>query len=566
MGLSEHTTPGALLRIDPVDLRPGNVATVRFDYPNNQRYDWSNPWQELDVHISDPVLDSLQQNAIVVKDSTGTIVPLHPYLNAEPSGSSGIGISGSSVIRDTDFQGVAPSVSDPSGWSVGSGSRIVGNIHADDTSQVMRIAQDSIIHQRPIRPLVEDTYLASITMGGVSGVASTNLNVKIDGYNDEDTWIGSVTENFIPTITDAGTDGFETHQRHIYLPLTTFALKVTLEAKTSGMYVSDFKLEPMSVFNMADYSRKYTAPFTMDVWFNAKSVYNVTGVQSLATATADTHPYAFDWAIENRRHVETNKVVEHYKPYTMLPVSDASGYITDALISGQASNFTVTVPREIVGITYAPEDRLLSNGDKRAIYGVERHQQTLTTFDTLGRSRNIQPLFSPDIRHYLNNDTVIPSGGNYLYAEPSGSQVEKPFVSYDLHADLIYGDADTVQLYREPRGIEYRDGHLYIVTAVTDQSTTYAARPSGTATFGELADSVIYRFDTWDEDRIHITPSGDSRIPLNETITNPTDMSWGPSGALLIGHSGQVHRYDPHWDYVIFDREDRVAYYRENYL
>jgi hypothetical protein len=491
-------------------------------------------------------------------------------LNVEPSGlQGGIGISGSSIVRDTDFEGVAPPSIGPSGWSWSSSggiSRIVGNIHSSDTSQVARIDTDGFISQRPSRPVIEERYLASITMGGVSGVATTNLDLRVDGWNEDNTWIGSVTENFIPTNTAAGSDGFETHKRVIRFPLTTDTIKVKLTANISSIYVSDFKFEPLSIFNLADYSRKYTEPFTFDVWFNAKSVYNVTGVQSLASASGVAHPYSFDWEVEKRRNISSGKTEQHYKPYTILPIGDPSGYVDNALASGRPDQFTVTVPREIVGITYAPEDRLSDPNDKRVVYALERHQQTLNIFDTLGRPRHKIPLFCPDVRHVTKNATVIPSGGNYLYPGPSGRPLtERPLMAYDLHADFINADPSSSQLYREPRGMEYRNGHLYIVTAITDQLDTYNARPSGTVTFGELADTFIYGHDTWDEDHIHITPSGDARFILNETITNPTDMTWDPSGALLIGHSGQVHKYVPHWDYVIFDRQDRIAYYRELY-
>jgi hypothetical protein len=562
-----NPAPSAIvLRVDPNDVRPGNVATVRFDYPNYQQYDWNSPWDDLDVSVTDPVMESLQRNAFVLRDSASSLVNKTPYNNVEPSGTSGIGISGSSITRDTDFEGVAPSVAGPSGWSFSSGAKRTNSIHATDLSQVIELPTDTFIHQKSTRPVVDSTYVANVTLGGVSGVASTNLNINLIGYNEANVGIGSLTTNIVPTITDAGSDGFETHTVPIRLPLNTHTIKVTLEAKTSGMYVSNFKLEPLNIFNLHDYSRKYTEPFTLDVWFNAKSVYNVSGVQSLSTASGVIHPYGFDWRADEKRNTHTNKKEQHYSPYTILPIGDPSGYIDNALASGRLDQFTVTVPREIIGITYAPEDRLLEINDKRVVYAIERHQQTLNTFDTLGRPRSTTPLFCPDLTHPLNNFSVIPSGGNYLYPNPSGRLLtERPFISYDLHNDLTYADDDSTQLYREPRGMEYRNGHLYIVTAVTDQQTAYDARPSGTATFGELADSIIYRHDTWDEERIHITPSGEARFPLYETITNPTDMSWDPSGALLIGHSGQVHKYIPHWDYVIFDRDDRVAYYREYY-
>jgi hypothetical protein len=556
---------GILLRVSPEDLRPGNAATVRFDYPNFQRYDWNSPWDDLDVTISDSSHLSRQRNAFTLTDSTGAIVTKGPYQNLEPSGLTGIGISGSSVIRDTSFEGVAPPSIGPSGWSWSSGSRIVSNIHPTDTSQVAFIDTDGFISQAAARPVIEDRYLVTMSIGTASGIADTNLDLQVDGWNENNTWIGSVTENFIPSGTaSAGSQGFQEHKRVVTFPHTTDTIEVKLTANTSAMYVSDFKFEPLSVFNASDYSRKYTEPYQLDVYFNAKSTWNVSGVQSLATPTGTVDPYPFDYTIEKRRDTYTNETVEHYVPYTMLAISDPSGYVDNALISGRPGQFTITTPREMVGITYAPEDRLITDKDKRVVYAIERHQQTLNRFNTLGALVDRTPLFCPDLNHIRNNATASPSGGNYLY--PASDPLdEMPLVSYELHADNIGADNYDTQLYREPRGMEYRNGHLYIVTAVTDESDTFAARPSGTATFGELEDAIIYRHDSWDHNRIHITPSGDARMLTNGLLTNPTDMSWGPSGVLLIGQSGVVHMFEPHWDYAIIDRDQQIAYYREQY-
>ena len=361
----------------------------------------------------------------------------------------------------------------------------------------------------------------------------------------------------------SGVPVYETIQHIVRAPINSHSVAVEVGASGGTVLYKELRLEPYSVYD-GDLTPRYEPPLRVELSYNAKKDYQVQGVQSLSSPSGIAHPYPFDWLYEERPHVVTGVRMPHIRPFTVLPLKDSADAVVDELLpSGRAEDFDVRVIKDLSAIAYAPEERIVDEEylDRRTLWVLERNSQVLSVRDMGGTTLDRYALFSPDVRLGGINQTVQPSGGHHL--SPVAVD-ETPFVAFDLHQDNP-GDHEHQQFYRDVRGMTYRDGSLYVMTAVTDDDQAYDTRASGVADYSEFKDSILYRLDTWDTDHLHVVPPSSQMFPLFGTLVNPTDMTWDVNGDLLIAQSGDILRYTPHTDVGILDRQNQVAFFREVY-
>jgi hypothetical protein len=592
---------GPALRVDPIDIRPSGNAQVKFKYRMEHDETWLDPSASgISIFITDENLVKTDDRAFKIW-SDKQEVPKE-WFPSEAFGGA-IHISGFNLIDDPGFDGSTL-------WkSEGPDAQFISEHWVpSNQNQVISVSGGSVFTQEIPRSIETTSYLLTATLsisghhgnlpaerGDPDPIPGSKGIIRTRWYSSEDEWNGdvnleypvtSISRTFLSDDTSyddvnnvpddfSGSLAYETITREIFPAFNSTKLKIELSASGAGLFYSDVKLEPVSVWgNNSRQKLLYDTPYRVQTFYDASKTYDVEPVQALSTASGVAHPYPFDWEFEDRVNTSSGEREPHIRPYTILPLADMADAVVDEMLpSGSVDNFEVSTLKEWSGITAPPEDRMLDEEhiDKRQIFLLERHNQVLHIQDIAGATVERVPLFCPDVRREGLNETVIPSGGAY-YSPSFNPPDRAPFVSYEIHNDNPH-DLDDYQIYREPRGIVYRNGALYVATAASYAASDYDANRSTdtsdysiiTSDGSSFPDAVIYKLNLWDKTHLHLTPPSGDMFPLFETCVNPTDMTWDRDGNLLIAQSGTILFYTPHVDVGMIDHEHGTAYFRELY-